>query len=109
MLISSAFAQAATTTAEAPSMVNNLLLMGGVFVFFWFFMIRPQMKKTKETQKMMSALREGDEVMTTSGIAGRITKLSDNFVKIEIAANVEITVQRPAVASILPEGTINSL
>lgn len=109
MLISSAFAQAAGAADTGSGANQQILLMIGVAVFFWFFIMRPQMKKGKDAQKLLTSLREGDEVMTHSGLAGRITKIADNFIKVEIAENVVITVQKQAIASILPEGTLNSL
>ena len=71
--------------------------------------IRPQMKQAKEQRNMIAALQKGDEVVTSGGIVGKINKVSENFVSVEIAANVEITVQRQAIQSALPKGTIKSI
>ena len=83
-----------------------IVLMFGVL---YFLMIRPQMKRAKEHKTMIEALQKGDEVITAAGVLGRITKISDNYVTVEIAPNVEVQVQRPAVQLVLPKGTIKNL
>ena len=80
-----------------------------MFVVLYFLMIRPQMKKAKEHKAMIDALSKGDEVVTSGGIAGKITKVGDTYVGVEIADNVEIQLQKPAVAMVLPKGTLKSL
>jgi preprotein translocase subunit YajC len=80
-----------------------------MFVVLWFLMIRPQMKKAKEHKTMVEALAKGDEIVTQGGVAGRITKVGESFIGVEIADNIEIMVQRQAVASVLPKGTLKSL
>ena len=80
-----------------------------MFVVLYLFMIRPQMKRAKETKQMIDALQKGDEVITAGGVVGRITKISDAYLSIEIAPNTEINVQRSAVQTLLPKGTIKSL
>jgi preprotein translocase subunit YajC len=80
-----------------------------IFVLFFFMIIRPQMKAAKEQRAMIAALQKGDEVITSGGIVGKISKVSEAFVSIEIAPNTEITVQKQAVQSALPKGTIKSL
>jgi len=80
-----------------------LLLM---FVVLYFVMIRPQMKKQKEHRAMVEALAKGDEVVTAGGVLGRVSKMGDNFIGIEIATGVEIQVQRQAVVQVLPKGTL---
>jgi preprotein translocase subunit YajC len=71
--------------------------------------IRPQMKQAKEQRNMIAALQKGDEVVTSGGIVGKVTKVTDTFVNIEIATNTEITVQKQAIQSALPKGTIKSI
>ena len=83
-----------------------LILM---FVVLWFLMIRPQMKRAKEHKAMVSALAKGDEIITGGGVAGRITEVGENFVHVEIADKVDIVVQRQAVATVLPKGTLKTL
>jgi len=84
-----------------------------MFVILYFLMIRPQMKRQKEHRNMVAALSKGDEVITSGGMLGRITHVSDNYITMEIAAladkPVEVLVQRPAVTTVLPKGTIKSL
>jgi len=106
-LISPAFAQA---TGSAPgSDLMAFLPMVAIFVVFYFLLIRPQQKRSKETKAMLSALQKGDEVVTAGGIVGRITKLTDAYATVEIASNVEMTVQRSAISLMLPKGTIKTL
>ena len=106
MLISSAHAQ----TAAAPSGggFEQIFIMIAMFAVLYFFMIRPQQKKAKEHKALVEALAKGDEVITQGGIAGRITKVADDFVTIAIAENVEVQFQRAAVATVLPKGTLKS-
>jgi preprotein translocase subunit YajC len=107
MLISPAWAQA---SAPAPGGgFESFLLIGLMFVVLYFLMIRPQMKRAKEHKTMIEALQKGDEVVTAGGMLGRISRLSDNYVTIEIADRVEIQVQRPAVQLVLPKGTIKNI
>nr|QLG20312.1 protein translocase subunit YajC [uncultured bacterium]QLG20428.1 protein translocase subunit YajC [uncultured bacterium]QLG20677.1 protein translocase subunit YajC [uncultured bacterium] len=84
-----------------------------MFVVLWFLMIRPQMRKAKEQQKMISELAKGDEVVTQGGIAGRISRLGENYLGLEVAEGkdgpVEVTVQKSAVAAVLPKGSLKNL
>lgn len=80
-----------------------------IFVLFFFMIIRPQMKAAKAQRQMIAALQKGDEVVTSGGIVGKVTKVTESFVSLEIAANTEITVQKQAVQSALPKGTIKSI
>jgi preprotein translocase subunit YajC len=80
-----------------------------IFVLFWFLLVRPQQKRAKEVKQMLAALGKGDEVVTQGGIVGRISKLNDSFVTLEIAEGVDITVQRAAVTGKLEKGTLKSL
>ena len=77
-----------------------------MFVVLYFVMIRPQMKKQKEHRTMIDALAKGDEIVTVGGILGKVSKLGDNYVTLEIAANVEVQIQRSAVVQVLPKGSI---
>ena len=79
-----------------------------MFVVLWFLMIRPQQKKAKEHQAMLDALGKGDEVVTGGGIAGRVTKIGENYVTVDIAEGVEVQVQKPAIALVLPKGTLKA-
>ena len=107
MLISNAWAQAAPAADSAGLMgLLPILLM---FVVLWFLMIRPQMKRAKEHKAMVEAMQKGDEVLTNGGIAGRITKVGETYLGLEIAENVEISIQKTAVTAILPKGTLKTL
>ena len=108
MLISDAFAQ------TAPSGFGGFDIMGMLplvlmFVLLYFLLLRPQMKRAKEQKQMIASLQKGDEVVTSGGTLGRITKVSDNYVSVEIAPNVEITVQKPSIQLLLPKGTLKNV
>ncbi len=105
MFISNAYAAGATTGGDLMSFLPLVV----IFVLFFFMIIRPQMKAAKAQREMIAALQKGDEVVTSGGIVGKVTKVTESFVSIEIAANTEITVQKQAVQSALPKGTIKSL
>ena len=107
MLISPAFAQGAAIGGEAGW--TGLLPIVLMFVLLYFMMIRPQMRKAKEHKVMTDALQKGYEVVAAGGLLGKITKVTDAYVSIEIAPNVEISVQRLAVQMLLPKGTIKSM
>jgi len=84
----------------------GMLPIVAMFIVLWFVMIRPQMKKAKAHQAMVSALAKGDEIVTQGGVLGKVTKISDSFVGLEVANGVEVQIQRGAVAQVLPKGTI---
>ena len=110
MLISNAWAQAAPAAGADPlGGLMGMLPIVLMFVVLWFLMIRPQMKKAKEHKAMVEAMQKGDEVVTNGGVAGRITKVGENYIGLEIAENVEIAMQKGAVTSILPKGTLKTL
>ncbi len=109
MFISSAFAQTAPAAAAGGGMQDSLMSMLPLvlmFVVLYFVMIRPQMKKQKEHRAMIDALAKGDEVVTGGGLLGKVTKLGENNISMEIASGVEIQVQRSAVVQILPKGSV---
>ncbi len=108
MIISSAYAQAAAPAGGDPGFIGFLPIIL-MFVLLYFLMIRPQMKRAKETKAMIEALQKGDEVITAGGVVGRITKLAEQYATIEIAPGTEIVVQRAAIQSPLPKGTIKTL
>ncbi|MFT3666850.1 preprotein translocase subunit YajC [Piscinibacter sp.] len=108
MFISQAFAQAPAPAAAPESFMGSLgsmlplLLM---FVVLYFVMIRPQMKRQKEHKAMIDALAKGDEVVVGGGLIGRVAKLGDSIVHVEVASGVELQVQRTAIVQVLPKGT----
>ncbi len=105
MFISNAYAAGA---APAPDFMSFLPLIV-IFVLFWFMLIRPQMKQAKEQRKMIDALQKGDEVITAGGIVGKVNKVGDSFVALEIAPEVVVQVQKHTIQTLLPKGTIKSL
>lgn len=105
MFISSAYA----ATGLASNDLMSFLPLVVIFVLFFFMIIRPQMKQAKVQRNMIAALQKGDEVVTNGGIVGKITKVTDAFVSLEIATDTEINVQRQAIQSALPKGTIKSI
>ncbi|MBK7657917.1 MAG: preprotein translocase subunit YajC [Betaproteobacteria bacterium] len=105
-MIGTAFAQAAGAPASQGDTLMGLLPIVLMFVILYFLMIRPQMKKAKEHKTMLEALQKGDEVVAV-GIVGKVTKLDDNYVSLEVADGVVIQVQKPAVNQLLPKGTYN--
>jgi preprotein translocase subunit YajC len=108
VFISSAYAQTAPAAAggDMQSSLMSMLPLVLMFVVLYFVMIRPQMKKQKETKAMIDALAKGDEVVTVGGILGKITKISDNALGLEVANGVEVQIQRNAVVQVLPKGSI---
>lgn len=110
MLISNAYAQAADAAAADPTGgLMQLLPMVLMFVILWVLMIRPQMKRAKEHKTMVEALAKGDEVVTQGGIVGKIAEVGENYLQLEVSANVKIAVQKQAVGAVLPKGTLKSL
>jgi preprotein translocase subunit YajC len=106
VLINEAWAQSGAPGGVDLWSMMPIILM---FVVLYFLMIRPQMKRAKEHKSMIEALQKGDEVVAAGGVVGRISKLNDNYLTLQVADNVEIRVQRPAVQLLLPKGTIKSI
>lgn len=104
--ISDAWAEAAPA-AGTPNLIEFVPLIL-IFVVFYFMLIRPQMKRAKEHKKLIEALAKNDEVVTSGGLLGKITRVDESFISIEIASGVEIKVQRSAVTSVVPKGTYKS-
>jgi preprotein translocase subunit YajC len=108
-MISLAHAQTATAAADPTGGLMQLLPMILMFVVLWFLMVRPQMKKAKDHKALIAALSKGDEVVTQGGILGRIVKVDENYVTVEIAAGTEVVVQKPSIGLVLPKGTLKAL
>jgi preprotein translocase subunit YajC len=106
VFISTAYAQAAGAAPAGGSSLLSLLPLILMFVVLWFIMIRPQMKRQKEHKAMIEALAKGDEVITAGGLLGRVTKLGESYVSLELASGVEAQCQRSAVVQVLPKGTL---
>ncbi|WP_310644465.1 preprotein translocase subunit YajC [Limnohabitans sp.] len=109
MLISSAFAQTAPAAAAGGDIMSSLtgmLPLVLMFVVLYFVMIRPQMKRQKEHKAMIDALAKGDEIATAGGLLGKVTKLGDNTLSLEVSPGVEVQLQRHAVVQVLPKGSV---
>lgn len=104
--ISDAMAEGAANGAQAGSPMGSLLFMVVIFAVFYFMLIRPQSKRAKEHKKMTENLQKGDEVITNGGVLGKITGITDEYLTVQIAENVEVKIQRGAVATLLPKGTV---
>ncbi len=105
--ISNAYAQSAAAPVQDGGGMSMILLFV-MFVAFYFLLVRPQQKRAKEQKAMIEALQKGDEVVTSGGLLGRVAKIGDNYVGVEVAENVVVQVQKSAVQSVLPKGTIKS-
>jgi preprotein translocase subunit YajC len=107
VFISDAFAQApAAAAATSGSSLMSMLPLLLMFVVLYFVMIRPQMKRQKEHKSMIEALGKGDEVVTTGGLLGKVSKVGDTYLSLELATGVEVQCQRSAVIQVLPKGTV---
>ncbi len=104
--ISNAWAQA---PAGQPDPFMSFLPLILIFVIFYFLLIRPQTKRAKEHKKMVSELKAGDEVVTSGGVLGQITDVSEQFLKVEVADGVVLKIQRQTVAAVMPKGTFKSI
>ena len=107
-MISLAHAQTAGAAADPTGGFMQLLPMILMFVVLWFLMIRPQMKKAKEHKALLAGLAKGDEVVTQGGIVGKVTKVGENYVSVEIAEGTEVVVQKPSIGLVLPKGTLKN-
>ncbi|HSC85394.1 MAG TPA: preprotein translocase subunit YajC [Pseudomonas sp.] len=109
-LIPAAFADGAAPAAAAPGgdMMSILMLVGFV-VIFYLMIWRPQAKRAKEQKNLLGSLQKGDEVVTNGGIAGKITKVTDDFVVVEVSDKVELKFQKQAIAATLPKGTLKAI
>ena len=110
MFITNAYAQAA---GAAPSGMDSLLSSLPVFIamiaVMYFLMVRPQMKRNKEQKALMDGLKKNDEIVTVGGILGKVTKVTDNYVTVEIATNTEVVVQKSAITLLLPKDSIKTI
>lgn len=103
-LISPAYAQA----AQQPNVFMQFLPLVFLLVLFYFMLIRPQMKRSKEHKEMLGKLAKGDEVVTSGGLSGVVRDLGENFITVEIAPDVPVKMQRSAIVSVLPKGSLKS-
>jgi preprotein translocase subunit YajC len=105
--ISDAMAEAAPAAQQADPM-SSLIFFGGMILIFYFLLIRPQQKRAKEHRNMVEALSKGDEVVTNGGLLGKIIEVSEQYITVELADNVQVKVQRQAVGTVLPKGSIKA-
>jgi len=106
--INEAWAEGAPAAAGAEAGFMSLVPLILIFAIFYFLLLRPQIKRAKEHKKMVESLAKGDEVVTNGGLLGKITQLGDSFMVVEIAQGVEVKVQKSAVSSLVPKGTMKS-
>jgi preprotein translocase subunit YajC len=107
LFIQDALAQASGNAANNQSNpLSSLLLMGGFILIFYFLLWRPQAKRAKEQRILLSALAKGDEVVTSGGLMGKISKITDDYIELMIANGVEIKMQKPSIVSLVPKGTL---
>jgi preprotein translocase subunit YajC len=104
-LISPAFAQAAP---QQPGLIMQFAPLIFLIVLFYFMLIRPQMKRSREVKEMLGKLAKGDEVITSGGLTGVLREIGENFITVEIADNVAVKMQRSAIVSVLPKGSLKS-
>jgi preprotein translocase subunit YajC len=109
LFVTTAVAEGVEMQTQQGSIVSSMLMFGVIFVMFYVLMIRPQNKRQKEHKDLIGNLTVGDEIITTGGILGKIAKVSDNFFILTISEGVDVPVQKQAVASALPKGTIKAL
>lgn len=108
--VSSAFAQTSTgAAAQGSPAYIQILMFGGLFVFMYLFIIRPQRKRQKEHTNLVTSLAKGDEVIMTSGMLGKIVKVDESYIVLETGNNIELKFQKVAVHAVLPKGTIKSI
>lgn len=108
-LVSSNLALADGAAAEPMGVMGQLVFLGGFLVIFYFLLWRPQSKRAKEHKNLLGSLEKGNEVVTAGGILGKITKITDDFVVVEVADGVTFPVQKSAVTAVLPNGTLKGL
>ena len=107
LLFSTAHAQTAQPQSSFTSL--NFVLIGGMVLLFWLLLIRPQSKRAKEHRELVASLSKGDEVMTSGGLLGKITKVSGDYMVVQVADSVEIKLQKSSVAATLPKGTLGQI
>lgn len=106
-LISDAYAEAAPA-AQGGDPLSSLIFFGGFILIFYFILIRPQQKRAKEHRNLVAALSKGDEVVTNGGILGKVTEVGDEYISVELADNVTVRLQKQAVSSVLPKGSLKA-
>ncbi|KTC99881.1 SecYEG protein translocase auxillary subunit [Legionella geestiana] len=109
LFVSDALAATATGTAAQPDGTFSMIMVVVIFVLFYFMLIRPQNKRAKEHRELVSKLQKGDEIVTSGGFLGSVVDLNDQYLKVRLAEGMDVMLQRGAVSSVLPKGTLKSL
>ncbi len=107
--ISDALAAASVTPPASTDGTFSLIMIVAIFVLFYFMLIRPQSKRAKEHRELTGKLKKGDEIITSGGMLAKVTSLDEQYIKVSIADGIEVTLQRGAVSTVLPKGTLKSL
>lgn len=108
LFLSDAVAATSSSAAQQQSGLSMLIMPLAFLLIFYFMLWRPQSKRAKEQREMLDSLRKGDEIITSGGVLGKVSEVGEKFLTISIAENVEIKLQRSAINSVLPKGTIKS-
>ncbi|WP_456269463.1 preprotein translocase subunit YajC [Kushneria sp. AK178] len=108
-LIPAAMAEGGAGSAGGAGAIGQIVMLVGFVLIFYFLLWRPQSKRAKAHKKLMSELSQGDEVTISGGLMGRLTKVGDEFISLEIAEGTEVNVQKSSVISVLPKGTLKSI
>ena len=108
-LVSDALAQANSAVSPQASPFGSIFMLVGFILIFYFMLWRPQAKRAKDQRELIANLNKGDEILTNGGLLGKICNINDSFIKLAVAEGIEVTIQKPSVASLLPKGTIKSL
>lgn len=108
-LISDALAAAGTGPMAQTDGTFSLIMIAAIFILFYFMLIRPQNKRTKEHRELISQLKKGDEIITSGGILGKVVQLNEQYIKVSLAEGIEVNLQKGAVSAVLPKGTLKSL
>lgn len=109
LFISEAMAAATSAPAGQGDGTFSLVMIAAIFVLFYFMLIRPQNKKAKEHRELLGRLKKGDEVITSGGMLAKVVSLDEQYIKVSVAEGVEIHLQKGAIASVLPKGTLKAL
>jgi preprotein translocase subunit YajC len=109
LFINEAMAAMPSSATNQPDGMFSLVMIGAIFVLFYFMLIRPQNKRAKEQRDIVHNLKKGDEIITTGGFVAKIISLNEQFIKVNLAEGLDVNIQRSAVSTILPKGTLKSL
>lgn len=108
-LMSDAMAAVQAAPAGQADGSFSFIMIGAIFVLFYFMLIRPQNKRAKDHRELISKIKKGDEVITSGGILAKVSGVDDQYIKLAIAEGVEISLQRNSVSTVLPKGTLKSI